>query len=315
MTIADAPRSPIAEIAPGEIEDFIEGHPGIYEHVPAGTYHRQEAASASRLKKFAQSPLHCRHAIDHPEDPTPAMILGTAEHVAILQPELFVGEYVAASQCAAILKSGAKKGNRCSAGGKFLGDDHAWYCGTHEPDVKATDGRQVLSPDDYARCKAMHAAAWDHPAAAKAIESCLHRELSVLWIDKTTKQLCKLRADLVGDVAFDVKTTQDASPEGFSWAIRKFRYDVQAAFYLRGLAAAGITCNGFGFIAVENDAPHGVGVYAIDDLDLIDADLETFGPDGLLARYAKCAKSGDWPGYSTQMRVIRLPWKRKEAIV
>jgi recombination protein RecT len=48
----------------------------------------------------------------------------------------------------------------------------------------------------------------------------------------------------------------------------------QAAHYLRGLAAAGTPVEGFGFIAIESDAPHAVGVYMLDDGDLIEADEE-----------------------------------------
>jgi hypothetical protein len=143
-------------------------------------------------------------------------------------------------------------------------------------------------------------------------------EMSILW--RHNDLLCKCRVDKLArgkqTVAVDVKTTADASPAAFAWSVRNYGYDRQAAFYLRGLDAAGIACDGFAFIAVESAPPHAVAVYTIDDADLIEADAELFHPeDGLVVRYAACVNSGEWPGYAKGMNVLRLPSKRKASLV
>jgi exodeoxyribonuclease VIII len=81
---------------------------------------------------------------------------------------------------------------------------------------------------------------------------------------------CKARVDyLVGDVIFDLKTCQDASPEGFARQIGAFQYHLQAAHYAAGYEAInGKPLDRFCFIAVESEPPYATGVYVIDSVGL-----------------------------------------------
>ena len=55
----------------------------------AERYHASPGASASRLKKFKRSAAHMKYDMDNPEPSTPAMVIGSATHSAILEPSLF----------------------------------------------------------------------------------------------------------------------------------------------------------------------------------------------------------------------------------
>lgn len=101
--------------------------PGIHYGVESSIYHAIDACSNSRLNVLShRSAKHLRYAIDNPEDPTPAQIIGDAVHVAVLQPDLFDKHFVRADRCSARKKDNVP----CSNPGKFLvGGD--WLCGVH----------------------------------------------------------------------------------------------------------------------------------------------------------------------------------------
>ena len=52
------------------------------------TYHARPELSNSMMTKLLKSPAHLKFYLDHPEqrEPTPAMILGTQVHTALLEP-------------------------------------------------------------------------------------------------------------------------------------------------------------------------------------------------------------------------------------
>jgi exodeoxyribonuclease VIII len=98
------------------------------------------------------------------------------------------------------------------------------------------------------------------------------------------------------NVIIDLKTTEDASPRGFAQSVKKYRYDVQAAFYSDGLEeATGKACNGFFFVAVEKHPPYLVGWYFIGNEDLKEA-RQKYKKN--LMTYGFCKKSNIWHGYS-----------------
>lgn len=109
---------------------------GIYEDVPADTYHAWDAASNSRLSHLLRSPAHCREAIDNPPDPTPAQILGTAAHYCILEPDLFEQRYTVPGRCEATKRDG----QRCTNVGVVCRNGE-WFCGVrgHDPGADYTE--------------------------------------------------------------------------------------------------------------------------------------------------------------------------------
>lgn len=184
-------------------------------------------------------------------------------------------------------------------------------------DVKAqwdevNKDRQILN---QAQWDAVHMAAnsiKNHPAASKLLSKG-KAEQSIYWTDESTGELCRCRPDWWRDdgIVVDLKTTENASLDGFAKSIANFRYDVQAAFYLDGIEkATGKRPRGFVFVAIEKKPPFAVGVYVLKAETLGDA-TEVYKRD--LAVYAACNQSGAWPGYGDEIQAIDMPaWHAKK---
>lgn len=172
--------------------------------------------------------------------------------------------------------------------------------------------RNVLTTEGWDQLHRMRDAVMAHPAARALMSRPGKAEQSVYWIDPTTGELCRCRPDFWTDcdLVVDVKTCDDASPEGFAHSIQKWRYHVQDAFYTDGLTAAGRPPRAFLFLAVEKDAcvvdgqAKGVAVYA---LDAESRELGRAQYRENLAQYAQCRQSGKWPGYGEKVQPIGLP--------
>jgi exodeoxyribonuclease VIII len=258
--------------------------PGVYDSVPEAEYHRWDAISNSHLTEMARSPLHCRWAIDHPTDPTPAMVFGSAVHVAILEPERFIEEY-------AIAPTGRRTKEEKEAWAAFEAE-HA--------------GKTPLKRDDFGACQAMCKAVMAHPTASAAITTEGRNELSVVWVCPTTEVTCKCRIDRLLDkaMAVDLKTTKDASREAFTKSIGSYGYHRQAAMYLDGAEAAGLHAEEFVIVAVEKTPPYGVAVLAMDEEAI---EIGRYEYLQMLEAYAECLSTAQWPGYSDSVVDISVP--------
>jgi len=270
--------------------------PGLYPGTPYEEYSRWAAINASTLKHFARSPLHARHAMLHPDDPTEAQELGVATHAAVLEPESFPAGYC-----------GAPKVDKRTTDGKKLWAEF----------VAANEGKHVLTAEEYTHCLAMRDAAWSHPMAAAILRSSGKNEVSAVWKDKTTEVVCKGRQDRLTYVdnwptVVDVKTSKDAGRRKFSRDIDAYGYADQAAFYLDGLD----TLHPFEgdrryvFLVLEKEPPYAVAVYEL-DIDAINVARSKVR--GYLRQYAECLESGTWPGYGDGLELVSLPpWAMKE---
>jgi hypothetical protein len=100
---------------------------GWHEGVDDSIYHAQPFCSNSRLNVLhAQSPKHVQHEILNPSDSTPAQVIGSALHTAVLQPHLFEEKFICGEMCGAETKAGGK----CRNAGKVLVNGR-WLCGIH----------------------------------------------------------------------------------------------------------------------------------------------------------------------------------------
>jgi exodeoxyribonuclease VIII len=264
--------------------------PGIYPDVPAEVYHSWDAASASRLNKlFATTAKHVRNEMEHPTEPTPAMRFGSACHTAILEPLHFAQEYTI-SEYEEFRSTEAK----------------SWKAEMQKL------GRQILTREKWAEVQAVALSARSHPAAKQLLDGRERTELSIVWDDLETGVRCKGRIDGVTRdpknrellSLLDLKTTADASPEGFASSIHKFGYHRQCAFYCNALAAHGVSVTNANIIAVETSAPFAVAVYEVrhDVLEIGRNEMRE-----LLLDWRWFEKLGQWPGYSDEIQEIALP--------
>lgn len=169
-------------------------------------------------------------------------------------------------------------------------------------------GRIVLEDATWQTLMAMRDSVMAHPVANALLTGKPGvAEHSIYWIDEQTGELCRCRPDWwrEDDIFVDVKTTNDASPEGFAKSIVNWRYDVQDPFYRDGFrAATGRDLRAFIFLAVEKKAPYAVGVYVM-DAESIALGRAQYRAD--LQRYAECKAADQWPGYGDKIQTISLP--------
>jgi hypothetical protein len=282
--------------------------PGAYKDIHILDYHNGEGVSKSQLDLIAKSPAHYYHNQLHKHDrkESEAFKIGRLAHLAVLEPELFNDTVVVAPEC-----------DRRTKEGKAI-----WAAFT---DDLANAGKDVLKQQEYTQVRAIQASVARHPAANLLLSGKgPTRELSVYWnehVEPSVKYpmldkdvLCRCRPDLLippksvgngGGIVVDLKTTRDASPNGFKKSVRMFRYDVQAAWYLdgvnQGFAKGEPMFSTFLFIAVEKEPPYGVAVYQLDEADIISG-REKARSD--LATYAHATSTGVYDAYSPQIQLL-----------
>ena len=274
--------------------------------MPAALYHSLPGASASRLADFKRCPAYAFYRMTHPSEPTPQMVLGTATHTLTLEPDKFDAEFTVSGQCTGT----TKQGKRCSIGGTVLrGSD--WFCKTHDPGGYGTSTKTVLTAEQLTNARGMSESIRNHPAARRMLDAATDRELSIFWTDAETGVQRKMRTDLYcGGLALsgDIKTTSDASSEGFQRSLFKYNYAHQAAGYIDGMEAAPLPVDAFNFIVAESKPPFLVAVYAIDDESIALARDEV---RRLLRRWKVCEASNVWPGLPLDVQNIGLSkWDR-----
>lgn len=267
--------------------------PGIYADIGDEAYHTGPGISKSGLDVIHRCPADYILRREHPKGPTPAMALGKAVHALVLEPGTFEAKFC-----------------KDEYPGSYSKEAKAW----REAQLEA--GRTVVQTaidadfwdkDDWRAVYAMRDAIAAHPIASILLNLDDGKaEQSVFWIDQQTRKLCKCRPDFMNEahnLCVDLKTTEDASFQGFGQSVSKYRYHVQDAFYRDGLHAIGRTVAGFIFVAVEKQPPYNVAVYRLGQEEVRTGRLQ-YEDD--LAKYAKCKATDTWPGYPDEIRDLTL---------
>ena len=273
--------------------------PGIYE-LSNHDYHAGPGLSCSSFKEFLRSPAHYQHYLTEKRVPTPAMVVGTAIHTAILEPDKFQDEVVVEPEFAPkkpskTQREAKKPSPETVEAIKFWDDFQA----------KAT-GKTVISHDDYENVMGMLTGAMRCEPAVNLLKTGFP-ELSVYANDPEHGFLWKARPDWLtpAGAVVDVKKCQDASPKAFQRQIVNYRYHIQAALYLQVLTwATGKKHELFYFLAVEERPPHCAAAYQIDFRSVSYASLEI---DKGRKRFAECLESNVWPGYSNKILPTGIP--------
>ena len=262
----------------------------------AEDYHAAPGASASRLRLLKRSAAHMKYEMDNPQEPTPAMIIGSATHSAILEPDLFAKEW-------GVLPPGHGSSKAVKEAKAELivqfGADH------------------ILKPDVYDNILAMRDSVLGSPLVDDFLDGAT-TEASYYWteVTDTTNELsvkCKARIDAVprkadwwmDDCIIDIKTTTDASLKECQRSVYNFGYHIQAAHYL-----AATDRQRFIFVVVEKAPPHCVAIYELDDdaLELGRADREFLLGQWALCEAEEAAGGPDaWPGFPEEIQELSLP--------
>ncbi|MEJ2099126.1 MAG: PD-(D/E)XK nuclease-like domain-containing protein [Desulfobacterales bacterium] len=259
--------------------------PGIFK-LSNEEYHRQEALNKSGLVQLSKSPAHFYEWYQAPEEePTRAMVLGTAIHLALLEPEKYDRSIAIAPQVDKRTKAGRQQ----------------W-----ESFEKRAAGKIIINQDEASAIAGMKESVFNNRTAYDLLLEGVS-EQSIFFKDPVHGFLCKVRPDWYTPDGWvvDVKTCLDAGYDGFSRAIANFKYHWQALFYLDGLTAVnGKRHNKFIFIAAEKEPPYAVAVYEATK-DMLHTARKQIEP--LLEIYGECLKTDVWPGYKDELQQIQLP--------
>ena len=122
---------------------------------------------------------------------------------------------------------------------------------------------------------------------------------------------CKAMLDWLRDdfaTIDDLKTTSDASPRGFQRKVWNLRYDIQAAFYRRGVLFKTGALPRFRWVAVETEYPYLVTVNEPDKAALDNADALV---EQAITEWGDCVAANHWPGYPADVNQVGpVPWER-----
>ena len=265
---------------------------GVFFDVPMADYLAVEALSASGAEclishgkwGFYMRNLHP----DRERRETVALADGELLHTYLLEPDRFAQEYMRGPD--------GPEDKRLGVWKKALAE-------------ALMSGQQILKPSQFewlTRCKAQIAA---HPFAKSAILGAAGlSEVTVYWEQGGVP--CKARFDrLMPRIGIDLKKTRHASDDGFMREAERYRYDIKASWYLS--ASNAMMSMGddrfqqthFGFVAVEQNWPQLVNVFAYEREDLRRADRQIADA---IEMYRDGLQNG-WGRDDLMVKRLRLP--------
>jgi hypothetical protein len=238
-------------------------------------YFKLEGVNFSTLKTLVRSPKHYRHRLREPFAQTPAMLLGSAAHTAILEPDRFMLDYA--------MFTGARRAGK------------AW------DEFSAINAdKTILKSEEFMAAIAMRDAVRSHPIAREYVAAG-EPEIALQWTDSETGMACKGRLDWLntedGPVLVNLKTCRDVTPFAFQRQAASMCYHVQDAFYAGGYETITGTVPRVVIVSVENTAPHDVVVYRVPP------EVLEIGADEYrrwLRMLQECQRSKRWPGISEE---------------
>jgi hypothetical protein len=266
-----------------EYDPIEKGDAIVIREIPNELYHSELGISSSFVRKFGESQIH---AVETEQETTPAMNFGTAAHYMLVE-----GEAVFNDNVGVIVGSPYTKVN------KELKQDFIQR------------GLVAINEKDYLDIEGMRSNIIPEADMYLNGEGKI-AEASFYWYEDDV--LCKCRPDVICNpqgphqdfeiVAVDYKTTYSCSPESFLESVLKYGYAQQAAWYRRGLEAAGYRVKEFVFVAQEKKEPYASKIFKITDKQMDKAWLDM---KDMLESYKKYLK-GTKPTIHNSPNIVTL---------
>ena len=141
-------------------------------------------------------------------------------------------------------------------------------------------------------------------------DGCAQHEVTCVWQEGET--YCRARYDVLhvdeykNATVYDWKSTADISDRGIERTIAKYRYDIQAAFYLRGLEAIGykVPQLSFVFVFFETVAPYTVRRVVLSAEYLQQARKEV---NEAIRLWQQCMASSSFPTMPPDTMTVEIP--------
>jgi exodeoxyribonuclease VIII len=238
----------------------------------------------SNLRHMGRSPAHYRHNLLEPFVATPAMVMGSLVHELVLQ--------------------GGRDKFAVYEGDRRAGKDWEAFKADTLPGVTIVKASEMDEARAIAAAVRSHPAAWDALAAGQA-------EVPLSWT--IAGRACRGTPDVLGLALTDLKVTNDASPDRFTWHARKMGWLGQLAWYYEAARQTQpILPNRVSIVAVESTAPYVVTVFDLTDNAL---DLGTKTWRLYFERLRACEESDCWPGYVEGVAQLDVPETEDELIL
>jgi exodeoxyribonuclease VIII len=217
----------------------------IYKDIPNEDYHAGVGISSSYIRRFGQSQLH---AIEHKQESSPNLKFGTASHALLVEGQEAFDKEVKVITGSPYTKAYKEEKAEYEEQGFIVLKESEAEIIHNMKDSMVYEGNAYLN------------------AKGKIAEA------SIYWYEDDV--LCKCRPDLMCPplnepnsdnkiVIVDYKTTVSCEPFAFNKSVKKYGYDMQAAWYRRGLLMAGYDVEDFMFIAQEKVHPYASKVFRI----------------------------------------------------
>ena len=294
-------------------------------------YRSHPAISRSDLWKIRESPEKFKWLMEHPSEPTTALLFGQVVHKLLLEPNTFSDDFAIAPVVDKRTKDGKAEWER------FLLN---------------AEGKQIVQPSMMETALAMMDVAMANPVVADLLNG--DHEVPFFWTDPDTQEPCKCRVDAIKrdergvPIIVDYKSTSDASYGAFVKDVVKYGYYFQAAMYSDGVIHNGlcprlvtgkpkrrwtkdpetgkrkywtetperivmggtegeIIAPRFFFVVQEKTEPYAVNVFEM-DIDFIVAGRDKFRE--LIGIYHTCKETGFWYGHMgpfNEPEILTLP--------
>jgi hypothetical protein len=169
--------------------------------MPIDIYHKDMSLSASGMKNILNTPLHYWHNSAFNKNrnftQTAALKKGSLLHTLLLEPTLFKNNFKI------------------------------------KPDVYSTKTENMVGEGEYIQAIETINKIKKNNFYNKFVSNGF-AEVSIFWICKNTQVPCKIRIDYLNDYILDYKTTTSTNENFLKSTILKYKYHLQAAFYLYG---------------------------------------------------------------------------------
>jgi len=281
---------------------------GVYDNIQADDYHRIFGLTKSGLMEIRKSPAHFWHWMNSPAaESTRAMNIGTACHTLVFEPHKWNEEI------SVIPADAPKKPTKAQLEAKKPSEDTLAAIKWWEDFRSTSKGRATITAEEEVQCRALAEAVRTNEEVASLLSHPEPKaEVSIVSVEniKGLDLVCKGRCDLLTKdkdgnlVMVDLKTTEDASPDGFGKSFMKMGYWMQAAHYLAIAHKSGLDVKKFIFVAAEKNPPYSTALYSLTQADLEKAwRIRT----RLMETLSDCIARNNFPAYSKGVHELSMP--------
>lgn len=274
----------------------------IFRDMPRHEYEAIDAVNGSRLALMAESPRHYQLNTVKESD---AMRLGTAIHMAYLEPGRFKDSYVCEPDTVHCAPRDDK--NKVIKGAepcwqpaqKQLKDHREWLAQWAAAQARA--GKIVLTVDEMEAITGMLNRITEEmrfppkdPGIITLQEILASKDAELVGVSEYRGHRIKGRIDLLcqtrlGKTIVDIKKAASAREDLFKSKIFNLHYDAKAWLYMKIFEA-----DAFIWFAIEEKAPHAMGLYSAEHfLGIGEKKINKW-----LDTLTECQRTNEWPWFT-----------------